>query len=262
MGLHSRDLNHRLFIEVQTERSYQWQLQADYSQLLREHSTLSSRALRSSRRVQVGAVGPMQSAPSPPPRTLISSVCVCVFYPILFPPSMHRPPLPSLLCCALHCVLCPHLPPSPPSPSSLPPLCLAVPCQAVIKVHCLDPHVTLVQTKTFSWFGFPDDTTPSSRDFLPGLNSPAEVRGVGVGGAGVRGVGEEEGWCVCGGAGGGGDRTVDRGHTTVYCVLCTVLCHTSACATADLAHLHRLATAVTCALLCSAGAILGWRQQQ
>ena len=49
-----------------------------------------------------------------------------------------------------------------------------------------------MQTNTHSWFGFPDDTVPSSRDFLPGLSSP---------GGGVDG-GDDDGG---NGGGGGGD---------------------------------------------------------
>lgn len=30
-------------------------------------------------------------------------------------------------------------------------------------------QVKLMQADNFAWFGFPDDTEPSSRDFVPGL---------------------------------------------------------------------------------------------
>lgn len=30
-------------------------------------------------------------------------------------------------------------------------------------------QVALAQNDNLSWFGYPDDTTPSARDFLPGL---------------------------------------------------------------------------------------------
>lgn len=42
--VYSRDLNRRLFIELQNEKNGQQQLQTDYSQLLREHSALSIQA--------------------------------------------------------------------------------------------------------------------------------------------------------------------------------------------------------------------------
>ncbi|KAL4547159.1 hypothetical protein Ndes2526B_g07937 [Nannochloris sp. 'desiccata'] len=46
-------------------------------------------------------------------------------------------------------------------------------------------EVHLKQADNFSWFGFPDDTTPSSRDFVPGLNeNPKSKNGKGGRGAG------------------------------------------------------------------------------
>lgn len=41
----------------------------------------------------------------------------------------------------------------------------------VLQVTALRPHVTAVQGSNFSWLGYPADTTPSSRDFLPGLTA-------------------------------------------------------------------------------------------
>jgi len=41
----------------------------------------------------------------------------------------------------------------------------------VLQVAALQPHVTVVQGYNFSWLGYPADTTPSSRDFLPGLTA-------------------------------------------------------------------------------------------
>jgi hypothetical protein len=43
--------------------------------------------------------------------------------------------------------------------------------RVVLQVTALLPHVTAVQGSTFSWLGYPCDTTPSSRDFLPGLTA-------------------------------------------------------------------------------------------
>jgi hypothetical protein len=42
--------------------------------------------------------------------------------------------------------------------------------QLVLGLHINGPEVTIVQGEGFSWAGYPDDTTPSSRDFLPGLS--------------------------------------------------------------------------------------------
>ena len=50
-----------------------------------------------------------------------------------------------------------------------------------------NPQVDLVQGANLSWFGFPEDTTPSSRDFLPGLGKGGDG---GAGGAG--GIGESQ----------------------------------------------------------------------
>jgi hypothetical protein len=40
-----------------------------------------------------------------------------------------------------------------------------------MQVHLEHPDVHVVQGVTFGWFGFPEDTTPSSRDVVPGLSS-------------------------------------------------------------------------------------------
>ena len=39
----------------------------------------------------------------------------------------------------------------------------------MLKCLLLDAHATVVQQPNFSWFGYPDDTTPTSRNFAPGL---------------------------------------------------------------------------------------------
>jgi hypothetical protein len=46
--------------------------------------------------------------------------------------------------------------------------------RVVLQVTAVRPHVTAVQGSTFSWLGYPCDTTPSSRDFLPGLTAQQE----------------------------------------------------------------------------------------
>ena len=58
------------------------------------------------------------------------------------------------------------------------------------------PQVDLVQGSNFSWFGYPDDTQPSARNFLPGLSS------LGSGGSSSQGGGG--GSSSGGGEGGGG----------------------------------------------------------
>ena len=42
----------------------------------------------------------------------------------------------------------------------------------VLRVELEGARGELVQCDNFSWFGFPDDTEPSCRDFLPGLDKP------------------------------------------------------------------------------------------
>ena len=64
------------------------------------------------------------------------------------------------------------------------------------------PQITLVQGENFSWFGYPDDTSPSARNFLPGLHSQAPGGagpGSSNGGSGGSGRGSAPG-----GAGGSG----------------------------------------------------------
>lgn len=43
--------------------------------------------------------------------------------------------------------------------------------RVVLGVTALRPHVTAVQGPNYSWLGYPGDTTPSSRDLLPGLTA-------------------------------------------------------------------------------------------
>ena len=56
-----------------------------------------------------------------------------------------------------------------------------------LKAHGAD--INLRQASNFSWFGFPDDTEPSARNFLPGLDNRENRRkpgkGGGCGGAGM-----------------------------------------------------------------------------
>ncbi|GAX75992.1 hypothetical protein CEUSTIGMA_g3435.t1 [Chlamydomonas eustigma] len=74
-----------------------------------------------------------------------------------------------------------------------------------VMVHLEAPEVAMHQGNTFSWAGYPEDTTPSSRDYLPGLldflnnNSitSSSAGGPGEEGGGGGGPGEE-------GGGGGG----------------------------------------------------------
>eukprot|EP00210_Caulerpa_lentillifera_P007372 g7046.t1 len=44
--------------------------------------------------------------------------------------------------------------------------------QIVLKVHCNETELRVVQADNFSWFGRPLDTTPSSSNFVPGLKRP------------------------------------------------------------------------------------------
>lgn len=53
--------------------------------------------------------------------------------------------------------------------------------QAVLALSIDMPEVTCVQGDGFSVLGYPDDTTPSSRDFLPGLNTQAATQQAGTG---------------------------------------------------------------------------------
>jgi len=63
----------------------------------------------------------------------------------------------------------------------------------VLTVRVGGAEVHLKQADNFSWFGFPDDTTPSSRDFVPGLNeNPKSKNGKG-GNGGVSGGGSASG---------------------------------------------------------------------
>jgi hypothetical protein len=39
----------------------------------------------------------------------------------------------------------------------------------VLDADLLEPRVTVRQAENYSWFGYPDDTSPSARNFLPGL---------------------------------------------------------------------------------------------
>lgn len=49
----------------------------------------------------------------------------------------------------------------------------------VLQVTWLRPHVTAVQGANFSWLGYPGDTVPSSRDFVPGLTAQQQNEGGG-----------------------------------------------------------------------------------
>lgn len=64
--------------------------------------------------------------------------------------------------------------------------------------RAMPEQVDLVQGDNLSWFGFPDDTSPSSRDFLPGLAAENGKRGRGRSGPGGGGPAP--------GGGGGGRR--------------------------------------------------------
>ncbi|KAK9840821.1 hypothetical protein WJX81_007219 [Elliptochloris bilobata] len=44
--------------------------------------------------------------------------------------------------------------------------------RVVLRLHAPNAQVKLVQADNFAWFGFPDDTEPSSREFVPGLSMP------------------------------------------------------------------------------------------
>eukprot|EP00951_Prasinocladus_malaysianus_P043749 scaffold551428_cov32-Prasinocladus_malaysianus.AAC.2 len=44
--------------------------------------------------------------------------------------------------------------------------------QAVLILNFALYPGTSLQASNFSWFGYPDDTVPSSRDFVPGLSQP------------------------------------------------------------------------------------------
>lgn len=41
--------------------------------------------------------------------------------------------------------------------------------ELVLHVHARRAHGQLVQASNFSWLGYPQDTSPSSRNLLPGL---------------------------------------------------------------------------------------------
>jgi hypothetical protein len=76
-----------------------------------------------------------------------------------------------------------------------------------LQVTALRPVVTAVQGHNFSWLGYPADTTPSSRDFLPGLTAQQQQQQQEEGGGGGEGVTEDEGAAADAGAAGdeGGD---------------------------------------------------------
>ncbi|KAL0030424.1 hypothetical protein WJX79_003924 [Trebouxia sp. C0005] len=57
---------------------------------------------------------------------------------------------------------------------SLDPLKSLVQRKVVLKLHAPGAEVDLVQASNLSWFGYPDDTIPSARNFLPGFNKGGE----------------------------------------------------------------------------------------
>ena len=65
--------------------------------------------------------------------------------------------------------------------------------QFVFDIEVQDVHATVRQADNYSWFGFPDDTTPSARDFVPGLGADEEAE-----------VRDDSGTHAGGGNGGGG----------------------------------------------------------
>lgn len=67
----------------------------------------------------------------------------------------------------------------------------------VLTVKATGAEVHLKQADNYSWFGFPDDTMPTSRNFLPGLEGGKEENGKGPGSGG------ENGGSGSGGSGGG-----------------------------------------------------------
>jgi len=75
----------------------------------------------------------------------------------------------------------------------------------VLTVKVGGAEVHLKQADNFSWFGFPDDTTPSSRDFVPGLNENLKGKN-GKGGSG----GDPGG----GGVSGGGNAPTNSNPTS------------------------------------------------
>ena len=54
----------------------------------------------------------------------------------------------------------------------------------VLAARARGAELHAVQADNYSWFGYPDDTTPSARDFLPGLRPPGASGGGGSGSVG------------------------------------------------------------------------------
>ena len=75
------------------------------------------------------------------------------------------------------------------------------------------PSVHLVQGHNLSWFGYPQDTSPSSRDFAPGLGQQQQQQPPPGGEEGSQGGGgAAEAGGEAGGAAGGGGGGPSHGH--------------------------------------------------
>lgn len=73
----------------------------------------------------------------------------------------------------------------------------------VLTVKATGAEVHLKQGNTYSWFGFPEDTEPSSRDFLPGLQQQQQQDRSKEQGKGGKGGGGGAGGSSSSGGGGG-----------------------------------------------------------